>query len=57
VIALAAASINTAVIRALIPKRVPNGIENGSRSDLRGQFQLVAGTGLEPATSGFGTQR
>ena len=27
--------------------------ENGPRSDLRGPFQLVEGTGFEPATSGL----
>ena len=36
-----------------VPKRVPNGHENGPRRGLRGPFYLVAGTGFEPATSGL----
>jgi hypothetical protein len=32
---------------------VANDHENGPRSDLRGPFYLVAGTGFEPATSGL----
>jgi hypothetical protein len=38
---------------ANVPKSVPKPNENGPRSDLRGPFLLVAGTGFEPATSGL----
>lgn len=36
-----------------VTKSVTIGHENGPRSDLRGPFYLVAGTGFEPATSGL----
>jgi hypothetical protein len=42
-----------ALSEANVPKSVPNGHENGPRSNLRGPFRLVAGTGFEPATSGL----
>jgi hypothetical protein len=41
------------VSHANVPKSVPKEDENGPRSDLRGPFLLVAGTGFEPATSGL----
>ena len=37
----------------LVTKSVTIWHENGPRSDLRGPFYLVAGTGFEPATSGL----
>ena len=37
----------------LVTKCVTKWHENGPRSDLRGPFYLVAGTGFEPATSGL----